>query len=117
MYRNTYFIDIDGTILEHLPNFLDVLSTETIKALPQAAEKIMQFHCRGDMVILTTARPESLRKITEIQLANASIAYDRLIMGIGQGRRIVVNDVPEGIDTKATAYNVLRNVDGLSNVI
>ena len=45
------------------------------------------------MIILTTGRKEGMRRITEQQLENAGIVYDRLIMGIGGGIRVLINDL------------------------
>ncbi len=112
--RKTYFIDIDGTILEHIEDFENITRYKTLPALPGAREKTVKWHCEGHMIILTTARPESLREITKEQLHNAGIVYDMLIMGIGAGERILINDYVK--TPKALAYNVLRNKDGILNI-
>jgi hypothetical protein len=111
----TYFIDIDGTLLEHIEDFSKIYTTPPV-ALPGASEKTAELHCRGDMIILTTARPESLRDLTIYQLGSLGVFYDLLIMGIGAGNRIVVNDYAEGKPYKAWAYNVLRNKEGIKDV-
>lgn len=115
--RRTYFLDIDGTLLKHVKDFENIHQYPTLEALPQAKEKTNEWHCQGHMIILTTARAESLRLLTETQLQNAGIVYDLLLMGIGAGPRIVVNDIEcESSENKAFSYNVVRNIDGLSNV-
>lgn len=119
--RKTYFLDIDGTLLEHIEDFENIYKHTELKALPGAKEKTVQWHCDGHMIVLTTARAESLRAITELQLHNAGIIYDVLIMGLGAGERILVNDIQENTKTryyppKAVAYNVIRNIDGLINI-
>ena len=45
------------------------------------------------MIILTTGRKEGMRRITEQQLESAGIVYDKLIMGIGGGARVLINDL------------------------
>lgn len=112
----TYLIDIDGTLLEHIPDFKDICSHTSLRALPGAREKTSQWHCEGHVIIIITARPEGLRKLTELQLFNAGIIYDSLIMGVGAGPRILINDHLEGTENKAVAVNVIRNVDGIINV-
>ena len=112
--RKTYLIDVDGSILEHIEDFENITRYKTLPALPGAKEKTVKWHCEGHMIILTTARPESLREITKEQLHNAGIVYDMLIMGIGSGPRILINDYVK--EHKAFAYNILRNKEGIINI-
>lgn len=119
--RKTYFLDIDGTLLEHVEDFENIYKYTELKALPGAKEKTVQWHCEGHMIILTTARSESLRAITELQLHNAGIIYDVLLMGLGAGERILVNDIQKNTSTryyppKAIAYNVTRNEEGIISI-
>lgn len=116
MHPRTYFLDIDGTLLEHLKDFEKITTTENIRALHGAKEKTGKWHCEGHTIIITTARSESMRGITERQLQNAGIVYDQLIMGLSAGVRVLVNDYKWGGEYKAKAYNVLRNKDGLFDV-
>jgi len=115
--KSTYFIDIDGTLLEHIEDWENIENYETLKALPHAVSKTNLWYNRGDIIILTTARPEDLRDITIRQLDNAGIKYTKLLMDMGGGVRYLINDVPKkyGRD-KAISYNVLRNVEGLERV-
>lgn len=113
----TYFVDIDGTLLEHKEKFQDTLNTEYLPELPNAKEKTSQWHCQGHTIIIVTARCESMRSLTIRQLDSAGIVYDMLIMGITSGPRVLVNDVDPNMPIKkALAYNVIRNVDGLKHV-
>lgn len=101
----TYFIDIDGTLVQHiddpnppiLPGVIDFLRT----IRPQ------------DVVIFTTARKESLREETENLLANickpAGITYKTVIYEVGVGPRIVVNDTKPWGQKTAFAINVTRD--------
>ena len=116
MKPKTYFIDIDGTILWLMPDFQETIKSEYIKPLPQAVQKISKWHCRGHKIVLVTARPESLRSVTEQQLYNAGIVYDHLLMGLTGGVRVLVNDYEPGEQTRAVAFNVIRNEDGLKKV-
>lgn len=107
--KNTFFIDIDGTILEYVP--FDKLSVESAVALPNTVEWIRNKRADGHMVILTTARPEGYRELTEKQMEKIGIEYDRLIMGLNRGIRTLINDVPTEYESpnKAVAVNVKRN--------
>ena len=69
----------------------------------------------GYNIILTTGRKESMRTVTEKQLSEIGIFYDQLIMGIGGGERVLINDMkPTGTQT-AYSVNLVRN-SGISNL-
>jgi hypothetical protein len=111
----TIFCDIDGTLVTH---GLPTENTSPLKALyllPGTIEKLSEWDAKGYNIILTTGRRESMRKATEEQLADLGIFYDRLIMGIGGGDRIVINDCkPDGRQT-AFAFNIKRN-EGIKDI-
>lgn len=115
-YPKTYFLDIDGTLLKHLNDFQDTIHLEELPILPGVTEKVGQWHCKGHTIVITTGRAESMRAATELQLQNAGIVYDQLIMGLTSGVRVLVNDHVKSNELKAEAYSVLRNVDGLKDV-
>ena len=106
----TIFCDIDGTLVLHpkptesqLPNYKLILLNGTL-------EKLLEWDKLGYNIILTTGRKESLRKVTEQQLAEVGIIYDQLIMGIGGGKRCLINDrKPNNTENYATAINLERN--------
>jgi hypothetical protein len=59
---------------------------------------------------LITGRRESMRKKTKKQLSKLGIFYDKLIMGIGGGSRIIINDrKPNSADDTCFAINIDRN--------
>ena len=60
--------------------------------------------------MMLSSRRESARKITEQQLSELGIFYDQLIMGLGGGIRVVVNDRKKNkTDDTAIAINLDRN--------
>ena len=64
----------------------------------------------GHMIVLTTARPEYLRELTETELAKNGIPYHRLIMQIERGPRYLINDMdPNKPGERAIAINVTRD--------
>lgn len=105
----TIFCDIDGTLVKHDPPSLTAKPDYKMEVLEGTIEKLMEWDKKGYNIILTTGRKESLRKTTEEQLSSIGIFYDQLVMGIGGGDRIVVNDdKPDGRQT-AFAINLERN--------
>ena len=115
MRPKTIFCDIDGTLIKHKGNQTQQI-VQTPELLPGSLEKINEWDKKGYQLILITGRRESLRKVTEKQLLSLGIFYDKLIMGISSGERIIINDLKQ--DSKkptASAYCPPRNF-GLEEV-
>lgn len=111
MRRKTVFCDIDGTILEHPGTLKDVLLRyEDAGVLNNVHKTFLRWDKESYCIVLVTGRKESARKATEEQLARVGIFYDYLLMGIGNGQRIVINDNKPGDDEPmAVSYIVKRN--------
>ena len=111
----TLFIDIDGTLLFHhgIPNKQTLLPAVI---LPGVLEKLAVWEEKGYRFILITGRKESERKLTEEQLSVAGIQYDKLLMGISRGDRVIINDMkPDSECPTAVAINLKRN-EGISDI-
>lgn len=106
----TIFCDIDGTLWNHVGGVHEQAICEAYTLLPNTKEAIDKWDRLGYKVILTTGRKESLRKKTENELQRLGIVYDKLIMGIGGGVRIIINDRKQGgISNTCYSVNVIRN--------
>lgn len=104
--RKTIFIDIDGTILEHNPKFS---YNKKVKILPGVKKAFDEWNKKEYKIILTTGRRENDRDLTVKQLQKLELSYDHLIMGLGRGERVLINDIkPDGTIT-AKAINVKRD--------
>ena len=111
----TIFCDIDGTLVEHSDPCQTAFPKHTLKLIDGTHKKLLEWDRRGYNIVLTTGRREGSRKETEKQLSQAGIIYDKLIMGIGGGPRVLINDCkPDGTKT-AHAITVNRD-EGLSSV-
>ena len=105
----TIFCDIDGTLVKHNPPTETASEDVELELLEGTVEKILEWDKKGYNIILVTGRRESAREATKKQLSKAGIIYDKLIMGIGGGVRVVINDCkPDGEDT-TLAITVPRN--------
>lgn len=105
----TLFIDIDGVLLKHhgSGNEQSKLKPEL---LPGVKDKLDEWDRKGYRFILVTGRRESERKATEEQLHSVGIVYDYLIMGVGGGQRVMINDFkPNKTNPTALAMCVERN--------
>ena len=106
--KNTYFVDIDGTILKYRK--FETYETSKAEPIESTIEYLNKVSKEGHMIILTTARPEYLRDHTVVELHENYIPYDRLIMGIERGPRYLINDMdPNYPGERAIAINVERN--------
>jgi hypothetical protein len=111
----TIFLDIDGTILEHPGSAMELYQKES-KALIGTHARLEEWERDGHKIILTTGRRESMRAFTEGQLRSLGIAYDQLIMGLGRGPRIIINDAkPDSNQPTAIGITLTRN-EGLGGV-
>ncbi len=111
--RNTWFIDIDGTIVKHKSNEqlderLEFLGKKQI-VFPYGESKIDDPSLleeeilagvndfwlkipKKDVIILTTAREYRHKWLTEQMLSNFDLRYDQIIFGIGSNKRFLIND-------------------------
>jgi len=109
----TIFCDIDGTIIKHIKP-TDVYCSDH-HLLTGTIERFLEWDKLGYTVILTTGRKESLRRMTETKLNNLGIIYDKLIMGLGGGDRILINDLKT--DGRQTAWCITQERNkGISNL-
>ncbi len=114
----TLFVDIDGTVFKHQKNgtgacFYPDMAKEYV--LDGVVDAFNDWHSKGYRIILTTGRCESMRQRTEDQLRKVGLFWDMLLMGVGGGERILINDVADPEKPKAVAINVKRD-GGLANI-
>ena len=105
----TIFCDIDGTIIKHVHRFSEV-GKDPAEILPGVREKFDEWDSKGYKIILTTARKESARRLTEKQLSSIGLPWDYLLMGITSGQRVLINDKLISNDPdRAIAINVITS--------
>jgi len=110
----TIFCDIDGTLIYHQDAALSAWTDHKPAILDGTLDKLLEWDKKGYRIILTTGRKESMREVTVKQLSGLGIFYDQLIMGIGGGPRVLINDTKNG-EITATAFVVKRN-EGIKNI-
>ena len=110
----TVFCDLDGVVCKHNGSLTG--QTGPMELLPGVVEAFNEWDRLGYNIILTTGRRESMRKHTEEELARHGLFYDQLIMGVGGGKRVLINDLkPDNTSPTAAAICVPRN-QGLKGV-
>lgn len=111
----TIFCDIDGTLVKHNKPHICANENTVAELLPNVLEKLTEWDSKGYCIILVTGRKESMRDVTESQLKKLGIFYDRLIMGITGGVRVIINDdKPDGTVT-CESISLKRN-QGIGDV-
>ena len=111
---HTYFFDIDGTIFKYrqFESYKDTPAELTT----DAQEKLQEVHDAGHTIILTTARPETLRDFTINELNRHGLPWHQLVMGLARGPRHLVNDMsPSEKSDRAIGWNLERD-EGLSRI-
>lgn len=105
----TIIVDLDGTLIFHYGSLSEQMSNDP-KALPGLIKKFNEWDKKGYKIIVLTGRKESMRKLTEDQLLQLKVPYDQLVMGVGGGVRVLINDLKEGSEEPtAVAINLKRN--------
>ncbi len=105
----TIICDIDGVLFKHQGDICKQHLGNPI-ILKGTKEKIREWDLEGCHIILVTGRRESVRKETEKQLSKSRIIYDDLIMNVGSGVRVLINDrKSDKKDDTAIAICVERN--------
>ena len=77
--KETYFVDIDGTIFKYRK--FETYQSTKVEIIPSTLEWLNSKSKEGHMIILTTARPEWLREHTISELKENKVPWTRLIMG------------------------------------
>lgn len=106
--KNTYFVDIDGTIFIYRK--FETYKTSKVEVIKSTKQYLQQKRDEGHMIVLTTARPDWLYQHTVDELKINNIPFDRLVMGIERGPRYLINDMdPNNPGDRAIAINTVRN--------
>jgi len=106
----TIICDIDGTLVKHVSPLETAKPDFKMELLPGTLEKLAEWDVKGYNIILMSGRREGARKETERQLSEVGIIYDKLILGVGGGIRVLLNDKkPDGTTETALSYNLIRN--------
>lgn len=114
----TFFIDIDGTLFKHMSaDELDaVYLTDHISELLPGIQDYFNSIPPEDYIVITTARPSKYYEYTLRSLLYHGIRYNKILMDLGMGPRILINDTTNPSKIMAIAYNVSRDL-GLGHLL
>jgi hydroxymethylpyrimidine pyrophosphatase-like HAD family hydrolase len=106
--KKTIFCDIDGTIFKYRK--FETYESTPAEVIGSTLASLEMWNSDGHHIVLTTARPEWLRDHTVKELNENSVPYSQLIMGIGRGTRILINDRDiDDMEDRAVAINLTRD--------
>jgi uncharacterized HAD superfamily protein len=111
--KETYFVDIDGTIFKYRK--FETYETSAAEVVGSTLKYLLKKKADGHMIVLTTARPDWLYTHTVNELKVNNVPFDRLVMGIERGPRYLINDMdPNKPGERAIAINIEREC-GIQN--
>jgi len=112
--KSTIFCDIDGTIFKYRK--FGTYEETLPEVIPSTLEYLNQEKAKGSYIVLTSARPEMLIGHTMKELIRMKVPFDRLLLGIGRGPRIVINDMdPQNQEPRALSINLIRD-EGIKTI-
>jgi len=117
--NKTWFIDIDGTIVNHMSNQeLDQAigsMGEKSHLLEKTIDKSLEFMSSipsEDTVVLTTARDTRHKQHTLKMLEHFGIRYDEIMFDLRSGPRYLINDIkPVGTAGNAKPLNTAHAIN------
>ena len=108
--NKTIFSDIDGTLVHQVP--FENIDPFKSKALPGVVDKMVSWFKSGHHIVLTTARPESLRHDTIQEMDILGIPFHQLVMGIGRAERNLINNNSDKHPEQVRAKGVVVEKNG-----
>jgi len=108
----TVIVDVDGTIFRQKGRWPDIEKIQPKKdLLPKVREKFLEWEMKGCRIILMTGRADNFRQLTEEQLQKAGIPYHCLLMAVGMGQRVLINNLKSEQPNVPTAVAVNLETD------
>lgn len=86
----TFFVDIDGTLVQYRK--FNELSTSVLTPIQEVIDVINKYYDEGAVIVITTARPSSYELFTKQELEKIGVKYHQLVMDLGRGTRVILND-------------------------
>ena len=105
----TLFVDIDGTLVKYRK--FSELSESILTPIQDVIDYVNDHYDNGSVVIITTARPSTYELFTKQELEKIGVKYHQLVMDLGRGTRVILNDKdPENEQIpRAIGINLNRN--------
>jgi len=114
----TFFIDIDGVLVENSAEFFSPYWGDT-SGITENIEIINKLFDSGkSQIILTTSRKQKYKEVTEQQLAKNGVKYHQIIFDLLSSKRIIINDYSNTNKFKSCdSINIKRNSKELGDIL
>lgn len=106
-------IDIDGVLFKHKGTGHADQAYGKQELLPQTVETLDLCEKAGHQIVLFTSRKECERDALTKQLEEHKVYYDKLVMGINWGARLLINDQSPRLNAPAAQALTLERNKGL----
>ena len=90
--RKKYYNDVDGILMKNCGKYGKRNWYNNTEILQENMEVIKKLQDDGAQIVITTSRPEELRKDLEKILNSNGIKPYAILMGINHAARVVIND-------------------------
>jgi hypothetical protein len=109
------FCDIDGTLVKAQARHT---YEEAPEPLEQNVSRLLEMQAQGSSIVFTTARPERIHAHIENMLKTLGFVNFKLITGLPNTKRILINDYNEANPfPRAIAINLKRDTDNLRDYL
>jgi len=108
------FCDIDGTIIKNQGRIGKNNYNTSPILLQNNIDKLLEYQAKGCQIIFTTSRPTYTKQLTEKMLEDIGFKDFKLIIGLLNSRRILINDFNAANPwPRAVALNIERDSNTL----
>jgi hypothetical protein len=112
------FCDIDGTLIKAQSRYGNYTYNHPPVVLEENVNRVLEYHNKGCQIWFTTARPEEYRDITLDMIRSLGFVNFRLITGLYNARRVLINDYNASNPyPRAEAINIQRDHDNLKDFL
>jgi dTDP-glucose pyrophosphorylase len=112
------FCDIDGTLIKAQSRYGSNSYDTAPVILQENVNRIREYHDKGCQIFFTTARPDEYRDVTLEMLRSLGFTSFRLITGLYNARRVLINDYNTSNPyPRAEAINIYRDHDNLKDFL
>jgi hypothetical protein len=112
------FCDIDGTLIKAQSRYGNYTYNHPPVVLEENVKRILEYHDKGCQIWFTTARPDEYRDITLDMIRSLGFVNFRLITGLYNARRVLINDYNAyNPYPRAEAINIQRDHDNLKDFL
>jgi len=110
--KKTYFIDLDGVILNNVGKFGEKNWSNDFEVIEKNMHVIKELYDNGAQIVITTSRSETYKEYIFLKFKHYGIMLHEIVTDLNHAQRVLINDfAPTNPYPSATAINLPRNAD------